>query len=93
MALDARTPVLVGVGQLNQRTDRPEDALEPVALMVEAARAGRDLPVVVSLCGTSADPQDGDRQASALQAAGAAVFFSNAAATRHAVALIQGGQG
>ena len=39
MALDARTPVLVGVGQLNQRTDRPEDALEPVALMVEAARA------------------------------------------------------
>jgi acetyl-CoA C-acetyltransferase len=39
MALDARAPVIVGVGQLNQRTDRPEDALEPVDLMVEAARA------------------------------------------------------
>jgi FdrA protein len=66
---------------------------DPAALLapaIEAARSGRDLPVVISLCGTSADPQDRDRQAAALHAAGAAVFSSNAAAARHAVALIQG---
>jgi acetyl-CoA C-acetyltransferase len=50
MALDARTPVIVGVGQLNQRTDQPEDALEPVDLMVEAARgAARDSGVAALL--------------------------------------------
>ena len=37
MALDPRTPVLVGAGQLLQRVD-PADALEPVAMMAEAAR-------------------------------------------------------
>ena len=37
MALDPRTPVLVGAGQLVQRVE-PADALEPVALMAEAAR-------------------------------------------------------
>ncbi|MGI8333940.1 FdrA family protein [Actinomadura scrupuli] len=66
---------------------------DPAALLapaIEAARADRELPVVVSLCGTAADPQDLDRQATALHAAGAAVFASNAAAARHAVALIQG---
>ncbi len=42
MTLDARTPVIVGVGQHEQRTG-PEDALEPVDLMTEAARiAARD---------------------------------------------------
>jgi FdrA protein len=67
---------------------------DPAALLapaIEAARAARDLPVVVSLCGTAADPQDRDRQARALNAAGAAVLSSNAAAARHAVALLQGG--
>jgi FdrA protein len=66
---------------------------DPAALLapaVRAARSGRDLPVVISLCGTSADPQDRDRQAAELHAAGAAVYSSNAAAARHAVALIQG---
>ena len=48
------------------------------------------IPVVVSLCGTSGDPQGRDRQAEALAAAGAAVFASNAAATRHAVSLAEG---
>lgn len=38
MGVDPRSPVIVGVGQLNQRTDRPDDAREPVDLMVEAAR-------------------------------------------------------
>ncbi len=37
-AMDPRTPVLVGVGQLNQRVDRGEPALEPAALMAEALR-------------------------------------------------------
>ncbi|HUW03561.1 MAG TPA: acetyl-CoA acetyltransferase [Acidimicrobiales bacterium] len=36
--MDPRTPVLVGVGQLNQRVDRGEPALEPAALMAEALR-------------------------------------------------------
>ena len=39
MALDPRTPVLVGVGQAIQRAEGIEDALEPVALMAEAVRA------------------------------------------------------
>jgi acetyl-CoA C-acetyltransferase len=37
--LDPRTPVIVGVGQHNQRVDRGEPALEPVDLMVRAAEA------------------------------------------------------
>lgn len=37
MSLDPRTPVLVGAGQVVQR-EAPDDALEPVALMAEAAR-------------------------------------------------------
>jgi acetyl-CoA C-acetyltransferase len=37
MALDPRTPVLVGAGQLTQKV-APEEALEPVDMMAEAAR-------------------------------------------------------
>lgn len=37
MTLDPRTPVIVGVGQHNQRTDRGEEELEPVDLMARAA--------------------------------------------------------
>ncbi len=51
-----------------------------------ARAAGRDLPVVVSLTGTDADPQGRSRCAEVLVAAGASVFLSNAAAARHAVA-------
>jgi FdrA protein len=54
----------------------------------EAAGAGGDLAVVVSLCGTSGDPQGLREQAYALQAAGASVYLSNAAATRYALSLI-----
>jgi acetyl-CoA C-acetyltransferase len=36
--LDPRTPVLIGVGQLSQRVDRGEPALEPVDMIAEAAR-------------------------------------------------------
>ena len=39
MSLDPRTPVIIGVGQHSQRVDRGEDALEPVDLMVVAARS------------------------------------------------------
>ncbi|WP_299443265.1 FdrA family protein [uncultured Phycicoccus sp.] len=55
-----------------------------------ASAAGRRLPVVVSLTGTEADPQDRAECARVLAAAGASVFLSNAAATRHAVALLGG---
>ena len=53
-----------------------------------AADAGHPLDVVVSLCGTSGDPQDLDRQAERLAAAGAAVHLSNAGAARAAVDLL-----
>ncbi len=36
--VDPRTPVLIGAGQVNQRVDKGEDALEPVDLMAEALR-------------------------------------------------------
>ena len=51
-------------------------------------RAGGGLAVVVSLIGAASDPQGLSRQATALQAAGAHVFGSNAAATRFACDLI-----
>jgi acetyl-CoA C-acetyltransferase len=38
MALDPRTPVLVGVGQWSNRVDRGEPAAEPVDMMAEALR-------------------------------------------------------
>jgi FdrA protein len=58
-----------------------------------AAREGSEnpLPVVVALIGTDADPQVWSRQADALAAAGAAVFASNAAATRYALSLLEAG--
>ena len=52
----------------------------------------RDVGVVVSLCGCAGDPQDRGRQAHTLQRAGASVWSSNAAAARHAAALVGGGE-
>ncbi|MGY1619779.1 FdrA family protein [Geodermatophilus sp. SYSU D00691] len=63
----------------------PAAALAPA---LTAARAARTLPVVVALIGTESDPQGWSRQADALAAAGAAVFASNAAATRYALDLL-----
>ena len=40
MSVDPRTPVLVGVGQVNQRTESPDT--EPVDLMAAAAREAAD---------------------------------------------------
>lgn len=66
------------------------DPAASLAPAIGAARADRpDLAVVVSLCGTAADPQGRDRQASALREAGASVLLSNAAAARLAVSLVQ----
>lgn len=43
MGMTSRTPVLVGIGLASRREDDPRQALEPIALMIEAARAaGRD---------------------------------------------------
>ncbi|MGL5930053.1 MAG: FdrA family protein [Dermatophilaceae bacterium] len=66
-----------------------------LAGVIRSARAaaredGRSLPVVVSLVGTDADPQGRSACAAALSDAGASVFLSNAAATRHALKLLGG---
>jgi FdrA protein len=58
------------------------------AAHVAAFATGTPLAVVVSLCGSSGDPQGVERQAITLAHAGAAVYLSNAAATRAAVRLI-----
>ena len=54
--VDPRTPVLIGVGQLSNRVDRGEAALEPVDLIVEALRrAADDSGVGDGRCSTGAD--------------------------------------
>jgi FdrA protein len=55
---------------------------------IAAARAN-GVTVVVSLIGAASDPQGLARQAAVLQAAGADVFASNAAAARFACQLIE----
>jgi FdrA protein len=67
----------------------PAASLGP-ALAAAREAAARPLPVVVALVGTDADPQGWSRQADALTAAGAAVFASNAQATRYALDLLGG---
>jgi FdrA protein len=63
----------------------PAHSLVPA---LTAARGHGNLPVVIALIGTEADPQGWSRQADALASAGAAVFASNAAATRYALDLL-----
>ena len=67
----------------------PDPAAE-LGPAIAAARARGDLAVVVSLIGATSDPQHPARQAATLQAAGAHVFASNAAATRFACDLAGG---
>jgi FdrA protein len=67
----------------------PDPAAE-LGPAIAAARTRRGAAVVVSLIGAKSDPQDLDRQAGVLQAAGAHVFGSNAAATRFACDLVAG---
>jgi len=70
--------------------DAPAGVLVPAIRDARArARAdGRDLAFVVSLTGTSGDPQGLEATAAALQEAGASVHLSNAAAARTASALV-----
>ena len=67
----------------------PDPSASLVPALTDAVRA--DVPVVVALIGTEADPQGWSRQADALAAAGAAVFASNSAATRYALELLGAG--
>jgi len=60
---------------------------DPVAELLPLL-AGSPVPVVVSLIGARRDPQQLEASAHRLNAAGASVFTSNAAATRHALTLI-----
>ncbi len=53
-----------------------------------AGADGRKLAIVVSLIGSSGDPQDTGRQAMLLRSAGASVYLSNADAARAAVSLV-----
>ncbi len=62
---------------------------DPAALLAPAV-AQVPQPVVVALVGTTGDPQDRERQATQLAAAGAEVHLSNAGATRRAVELLGG---
>ncbi|RFS85346.1 FdrA family protein [Actinomadura spongiicola] len=68
----------------------PDPAASLAPAIADAVDDRPDLAVVVSLCGTPADPQDRDRQAAALCGAGADVFASNAQAVRHALSMVDG---
>ena len=70
----------------------PAARLAPAIAAARQARSGgAPLHVVVSLCGTSGDPQDRERQATALVAAGATVYASNAQAAAAAAAFARPG--
>jgi FdrA protein len=64
---------------------------DPAAQLAPAVSAA-GVPVVVSVIGTTHDPQDLDRQVRVLAEAGAEVHLSNAGAARRAVELIGGGR-
>ena len=66
----------------------PDPCSELAPVIEEALDRTAPLDLVVSLVGTPDDPQDLSGQASSLSSAGAWVFGSNAAATRHAVGLV-----
>jgi FdrA protein len=65
-----------------------DPAAELAPVIDHVVRAG--VAVVVSLCGTNGDPQGRDRQAAALNGAGAAVYLSNAGAAREAIRIARG---
>lgn len=95
LALEAEAPGVVLLDVVLGHGAHPDPAAELApaikAAIADATSRGHDLAVVVSLCGTAGDPQGLDRQAEALQAAGASVHLSNAAAARTAVTLVGGG--
>jgi FdrA protein len=66
---------------------------DPAGAVAAAVRAaGRPVAFVASICGTAADPQGLDAQARTLRAAGVLLAGSNAAATRLAIQLAEGGR-
>jgi FdrA protein len=65
--------------------DPASELAEPVAALV-----GRRALVLARVCGTPADPQDSDRQAQTMRAAGAVVAPSNAALARLAARAVAG---
>ena len=70
----------------------PAGALAPVIAdgLGRLHADGRDLAVVASVCGTEDDPQSSGAQTLALEEAGVSVLPSNAAAVRHALAILRG---
>jgi FdrA protein len=78
--------VVIGFGA----SEDPAGALVPAIRdgIARSAEAGRDVVVVASVCGTSADAQGFDEQQRKLREAGVTVLPSNAAAVRHAVSLV-----
>lgn len=70
--------------------DDPASELGPAISQAKgiAANAGRDLIVLASVTGTSEDPQGMGRQSELLQASGAVILESNAAAARLAGLLV-----
>jgi FdrA protein len=65
--------------------------LDPAGVLVPHVQAAtqQGVAVVVSLIGTSGDPQGLESTALALQAAGASVYLSNATAARVAAGLVK----
>src|SRR6266566_5066852 len=57
--------------------------------LLKAKRDGRNLTVVISLCGTEGDPQRLSMQEAKFREAGAEVFMSNAEAAMRCVELVQ----
>jgi len=89
-AADRRTGVLLLDVVLGHGAEPDPAALLAPAITAAVASAGRPLPVVVACVGTEHDPQRLSRQGSALAAAGAEVYLSNAAAARRAVERVSG---
>ncbi len=83
--------VVLGYGS---HTD-PAGELAPVieASRARATKAGRELIVIGSVCGTTADPQGLRDQEARLTAAGAWLAPSNAAAARIAVLVARAAHG
>jgi FdrA protein len=66
---------------------------DPAGAVAAAVReAARPVTFVASICGTAADPQGFDGQARTLREAGVLLAGSNAAATRLAIQLVEGGR-
>jgi len=91
-ARDPKTAVLLldfelGFGAYEDPVGVTLDALQ--LAKEEAAQAGRYLPIVAYICGTSKDKQDYQEQHKKLQSVGVFVADSNEMATRMATMLVQ----